>query len=165
MLVYSPLIALLLVCHARGFTVPQYGLHVSTSQSAASTSASSSTALHMAKNSLKKQADLRRKLELAKQQNKEETDSDSGMGDPAQKQSRMSDAELKEKNDRLRFEELLRKGSSSVLNDYSADGYLNQSQEEEEIEASREYKHCCCCCLFLCMVFLQTELSCACTVY
>jgi hypothetical protein len=88
----------------------------------------------MAKSSLKKQADLRRKLELAKQQNKEEDDDNQPV---ASKKSLLTDKEIKERNDRLRFEELLQKGSSSVLNDYSSDGYLNKNQEEEEIDAAR----------------------------
>ena len=51
---------------------------------------------------------------------------------------KLTEREIRERNDRLRFEELLRKGSASVLNDYSSDGYLNKQQEEEEIDAFRK---------------------------
>jgi hypothetical protein len=76
-----------------------------------------------------KQADLARKLELAKQQKKQETEQTAGQ--PAT----LSPAEIQEKNDRLRFEELLRREAATALNDYSKDGYLNIVQEEEEINS------------------------------
>jgi hypothetical protein len=80
-----------------------------------------------------KQGDLKRKLELAKQQNKESNDAGGSS------QSQPSPQEIRERNDRMRFEELLKKSSVSaaVLNDYSSDGYLTREQEEEEISAAR----------------------------
>ncbi|KAL7563005.1 hypothetical protein ACA910_013529 [Epithemia clementina (nom. ined.)] len=48
----------------------------------------------------------------------------------------LSEKEIKERNDRLRFAELLKKSAASVWNDYSKDGYLNKQQEEEEILAA-----------------------------
>lgn len=87
--------------------------------------------LAMAKSN-NKQADLRRKLELAKRQNEEMTAPDKG--------SKLSDVEVRERNDRLRFEALLKREGSKVLNDYSSDGYLNKKQEEEEILAASK---CC----------------------
>ena len=79
-----------------------------------------------------KQGDLKRKLELAKQQNK---------GSDAEKasHSQPSAQEIRERNDRMRFDELLKKSSVSaaVLNAYSSDGYLTREQEEEEISAAR----------------------------
>jgi hypothetical protein len=48
----------------------------------------------------------------------------------------LSDEEVKERNDRLRFEELLMNGAFS--NDDSSDSYLNREQEEEEITATRK---------------------------
>ena len=89
--------------------------------------------LHMAKSkSLSKQADLRRKMELAKQQ-KEEVIVQSGVT------LELSAREIKERNDRLRFEELLKKEAGNVLNDYGSDSYLTNQQEEEEITAARTY--------------------------
>jgi len=83
-----------------------------------------------------KQGELARKLALAKQQNKKKTSSsDDGEGEKSQKD--MTDEEIKEKNDRLRFAEMLKNQGSMVLNDYSTDGYLNKQQEEEEIIAAR----------------------------
>lgn len=84
-----------------------------------------------------KQALLKQKMEEAKRQNL----------DPAEDaeiiagRQKLTEREIRERNDRLRFEELLRKGSASVLNDYSSDGYLNMQQEEEEIDA---YRKCSC---------------------
>lgn len=82
-----------------------------------------------------KQADLARKLALAKQQtNKEEPAS------PIESEgsiASLSEAEIKKRNDKLRFEELLKRESASVLNDYSKDGYLTKDQEEEEVQAAR----------------------------
>ena len=45
---------------------------------------------------------------------------------------------IKERNDRLRFDELL-KTKGFVVNDFSSDGYLNKRQEEEEINAAGMY--------------------------
>lgn len=89
--------------------------------------------LQMAKKSLNKQAELRRKMELAKKQKLEQDDA------PSSKEEvrRLSDKEMKERNDRLRFEEMLQKGAATAMNDVSSDGYLSKSQEEEEIKAAR----------------------------
>ena len=83
--------------------------------------------LEMAK-SINKQAELRRKMEQAKRQK---------LASPADEKAHLTDKEIKERNDRLRFEELLKKESATILNDYSSDGYLNMQQEEEEITATR----------------------------
>jgi hypothetical protein len=95
------------------------------------------TTLGMAK-SINKQADLMKKLQQAKQQAKEssgETDDESAS---STENTKLSAKEIKERNDRLRFKQLLETGGSSVLNDYSSDGYLNRQQEEEEISAARK---------------------------
>lgn len=76
-----------------------------------------------------KQAELARKLAEAKRQNQSQ--------DPSHASS-LSDEEIKERNDRQRFEELLQQKGSTVLNDFSADGYLTRQQEEEEIRAVRK---------------------------
>jgi len=49
-----------------------------------------------------------------------------------------SRVEIKERTDRLRFQEMLDKKGSVVLNDYSSEGYLIKQQEEEEIDAARK---------------------------
>lgn len=90
--------------------------------------------LNKAKN---KQALLKQKLEEAKRQ-KIQGDNDDAVGEKA-KQHPLTDEEIKERNDRKRFEELLKKGAANVLNDYSSDGYLNKQQEEEEIDAFRKF--------------------------
>jgi hypothetical protein len=89
--------------------------------------------------SINKQADLMKKLQQAKQQAKEssgETDNDESAS--STENTKLSAKEIKERNDRLRFKQLLETGGSSVLNDYSSDGYLNRQQEEEEISAARK---------------------------
>lgn len=81
-----------------------------------------------------KQAELAKKLALAREQKalKEGIDL---QGPEAEE--RLSTTEIKERNDKLRFEELLRKQSTS-FNDVSSDGYLNAQQEEAEIDAYRK---------------------------
>jgi hypothetical protein len=92
------------------------------------------TSLQMAKKLKNKQAEMAKKMADAKKQTTGcETPED------ASGKAILSDQEVKEQNDRLRFEELLKTQSSSVLNDFSSDGYLNAKQEEEEIMASSEY--------------------------
>ena len=85
-----------------------------------------------------KQADLQRKMELAKQQKLKEQ----GLDEPeaaTTNQQQLSPQEIKERNDRKRFEQLLqRENMNKMLNDYTSDGYLNKQQEEEEITAARK---------------------------
>jgi hypothetical protein len=86
-----------------------------------------------------KQAALRQKMEEAKRQKRKAE----GVQDDSEGKDNdhlMSDDEIRERNDRLRFEELLKKGSATVLNDYSSDGYLNKQQEEEEIDAASKWR-------------------------
>jgi hypothetical protein len=102
-----------------------------------STTRTTLTTLGMAK-SINKQADLMKKLKEAKQQAKEssgETDDESAS--PTEN-TKLSASQIKDQNDRLRFQQLLEEGGSSVMNDYSSDGYLNRQQEEEEITAARK---------------------------
>lgn len=97
--------------------------------------------LFLAKSSSRnKQADLRQKLEEAKRQNNNQQQSDSDnnasvTNNNVDDSSKENDI-IKMRNDRLRFEELLKKSSGNVLNDFSSDGYLTKQQEEEEINAS-----------------------------
>jgi hypothetical protein len=90
-------------------------------------STSSSLFMGKAKNS---QAELAKKMALAKQQRE-----DDDKTNPAKK-TRLSDEEIKKQNDRLRFEELLRAGGS-VSNDISGHNYLTEEQEEAQITAIR----------------------------
>jgi hypothetical protein len=82
-----------------------------------------------------KQAALRKKLEEAKRQNSPTTEDEVQRDE---KKRLLSEEEIKERNDRLRFEQLLKSKASIVLNDYSSEGYLNRQQEEEEIDAARK---------------------------
>ena len=111
-----------------------------------SSSASSQTALFMGK-SINKQAELRRKMQLAKQQKEAPSSSPEAVaeedGDDSSVSSnrRLSDKEMKERNDRKRFEELLQKSTASAIwNDYATgeDDYKNHEQVLEEIEAQRK---------------------------
>lgn len=86
--------------------------------------------LDMAKRN--KQAELRQKLEEAKRQNETNVSLDK------EETIKLTASKIKERNDRLRFEELLKKAGANVFNDYSSDGYLNKAQEEEEINAARK---------------------------
>lgn len=101
-----------------------------------------STSLGMGK-SINKQAELRKKMELAKrkQQQQSTDDVNNNTANSNIQQQQLSDQEMKEENDRKRFEELLRQSKASVVwNDYASteDDYKNQEQIEEEIEASRK---------------------------
>jgi hypothetical protein len=97
-----------------------------------SSSETISTALFMGK-LRNRQAELQKKMAIAKQQNKNKGDDGSSSSS-----SLLSAQEIKEQNDRKRFDELL-KGSVALqfadddVND--VDLYLNQQQEEEEIDA------------------------------
>ena len=95
-----------------------------------------------------KQAELQKKMMLAKQQAAQTSDGGDDEGPSlsggGEKKIRMTDEELKEVNDRKRFEELLNSQSASI-NAYSADAksssenYLSQEQEEETIDAYRKF--------------------------
>ena len=80
-----------------------------------------------------KQAELQRKMMLAKQQNAQKAKEN---GDDSK--VRMTDEELKEANDRKRFDELLN-SSSAMIGEKSSDSYLTQEQEEENIDAYRKF--------------------------
>jgi hypothetical protein len=76
-----------------------------------------------------KQGELARRLELAKQQREDSV--------PDDQKARLSDEEMKMKNDRLRFDEMLKNAAITVGNDFESGGYLSQAQEEEEIQSAR----------------------------
>lgn len=102
-----------------------------------------STSLFMGK-LRNKQAELQRKMMLAKQQAAQKA---SENGDESSSKVRMTDEELKEANDRKRFDELLN-SHSAMIGDKSSDSYLTQEQEEENIDAYRKFL------LFLNQIFL-----------
>lgn len=77
-----------------------------------------------------KQAELREKLAKARQQNGKDEVVSSG-------NKKLSDSEIKQQNDRKRFQQLLDSQGGMVMNDYASDGYLNAKQEEDEIQAAR----------------------------
>ena len=126
---------------------------------ATATTTKGNVMLYMAKGK-NKQAELRQKLEEAKRQNQIQQDGTSNKQQQQEQYEIFNQKTIQEKNDRLRFEELLQKGTANVLNDYSSDGYLNKQQEEEEIDAVRKlYMYC-----FIYRVFLfiqkNTRLTC-----
>ena len=90
-----------------------------------------STSLFMGK-LRNKQAELQRKMMLAKQQAAQKA---SENGDESK--ARLTDEELKEANDRKRFDELLN-SHSAMIGDKSSDSYLTEEQEEENIDAYRK---------------------------
>ena len=96
---------------------------------------STSTSLLMAKKIRNKQAELMKKMAEAKKQNQ---DPSKPRQEAAPSQKKMTDQEIKEQNDRRRFEELLKSRAVS-MNDISSDGYLSKGQEEAEIDAYRKY--------------------------
>lgn len=102
----------------------------------------SSTALWMGKgfNKFKNkgQAGLQRKLELAKQQQKNPDEAGDDVADDETPKA-LTAEQIKERNDRKRFEQLLQREGSKSLNNYNSDGYLSRDQEEEEITAARAY--------------------------
>ena len=91
----------------------------------------------MAKKFRNKQAELAKKMEIAKKQKAEKE----GLDQEPTKAVKLSDKEIKEQNDRLRFDELL-KSQSVSMNSISSDSYLNKQQEEEDIDAYRKYPCC-----------------------
>jgi sugar diacid utilization regulator len=76
-----------------------------------------------------KQAELAKRMQLAKQQRENTV--------PDDEKEILTDQEMKEKNDRLRFDAMLKSSAVTVGSEYESDGYLSQSQEEEEIQAAR----------------------------
>lgn len=98
----------------------------------------SSTSLFMGKMK-NKQAELQRKMMLAKQQRANEDDAESS-SKAGEDKRRMTDQELKEMNDRKRFEELLNSQSASIgaTDAKSSENYLSEEQEEENIDAYRK---------------------------
>lgn len=91
------------------------------------------TCLGMAKKIRNKQAELAKKLAMAKEQNLKQDGAKADQRGGA----RQTDLEMKEINDRRRFEEMLDKQTAS-LNFVSSDGYLSREQEEAEIDAYRK---------------------------
>ncbi len=97
-----------------------------------------STSLFMGK-LRNKQAELQRKMMLAKQQAAQKAiENDDGSSTGGKQKVRMTDEELKEANDRKRFDELLNSQSASI-GAQSSDNYLSQEQEEENIDAYRKF--------------------------
>jgi hypothetical protein len=92
-----------------------------------------STQLFMASGSGRlnnKQAALKQKMELAKQQKLRDT-----ANEPQDSVVLLSDDEIRQRNDRLRFEELLQTQRGGVF----VDEYRSPKQEEEEIEFICKY--------------------------
>jgi hypothetical protein len=110
------------------------------------------TSLFMGKKLQNRQAELQKKMMLAKQQkeqhqsNSADNDNDDEEVDSSSKvDSRLTDEEIKEQNDRKRFEALLNSSSASIRMSVDADGnsvsdnYLTIEQEDETIDAYRKF--------------------------
>ena len=83
---------------------------------------------------------MKRKLELAKQQQKNPEEAGAnGDDDDDETPKALTAEQIKERNDRKRFEQLLQREGSKSLNNYNSDGYLSREQEEEEITAARTF--------------------------
>ena len=78
-----------------------------------------------------RQAELQRKMKLAKEQAREKQSSVTASD------LRLTDEEMKEQNDRKRFDDLLKSSSTSITaaNGDISDNYLTDAQEEETIDA------------------------------
>lgn len=63
--------------------------------------------------------------------------------------------QILERNDRLRFEELLRSQGAGIYNDVSDNSYLNAQQEEEEITAKSKVEGVTQCALLLALTHLS----------
>ena len=110
------------------------------------------TSLFMGKKLQNRQAELQKKMMLAKQQkeqqqnNSADNDNDDKEVDSSSKvDSRLTDEEIKEQNDRKRFDALLNSSSASIRMSVDADGnsvsdnYLTIEQEDETIDAYRKF--------------------------
>ena len=73
-----------------------------------------------------------KKLAEAKKQNQDPNEDDKS------ETTKMTDQEIKERNDRKRFDELLQNRAVS-MNDMGNDGYLSKEQEDAEIDAYRKF--------------------------
>lgn len=94
------------------------------------------TSLQMGKKIRNKQAELAQKMKLAKQQAAEKQGLE-GSDEQSSDKLKLSDEEMKEINDRRRFDDLL-KQQAVTMNDLSSDGYLSKEQEEAEMDAVRK---------------------------
>ena len=112
---------------------PAFG-RVLTSITLPATAKLSTTALNMgAFDKRNKQADLQRKMELAKQQKKDQDD-DISDGTKSTKMP-VSAEEIKLCNDKKRFEDLLNSESAtvSIMDEFKDGSYLTKTQEEDEL--------------------------------
>jgi hypothetical protein len=104
----------------------------------------------MGKKLQNRQAELQKKMMLAKQQKEQQknnsanNDNDDEVDSSSTKvDSRLTDEEIKEQNDRKRFEALLNSSSASMSVDADgnsvSDNYLTIEQEDETIDAYRKF--------------------------
>jgi hypothetical protein len=89
--------------------------------------------------SLNKQAALRHKLEQAKQQNFEQQKQNTTTSLSVSSGYPLSEKEIRERNDRLRFEELLQKKGGAFIDSENDKEYKSRQQEDDEIDAARKY--------------------------
>jgi len=133
------------LCSSFLWTPQPWHPYTTTASSSSSRSSSGATELYMGKGLNKqknKQMDLKRKMELAKLQKQGiDTDADTDAAASAENDSKLglTQEEIKERNDRRRFEQLLQREGTKMFSDYESDGYLNTKQVEEEISAQRKF--------------------------
>jgi hypothetical protein len=89
--------------------------------------------------SLNKQAALRQKLEQAKLQNFEQQQQQNTTASTSSSVYPLSEKEIRERNDRLRFEELLQKKGGAFIDSENDKEYKSRQQEDDEIDAVRTY--------------------------
>ena len=114
--------------------------HATVIRSLTSTCGTTTTSLQMGKKIRNKQAELAQKMKLAKKQAAEKQGLDINDDDDESNanKGKLSDEEMKEMNDRRRFDDLL-KQQAVTMNDISSDGYLSKQQEEAEMDAVRKF--------------------------
>lgn len=84
-----------------------------------------------------KQADLQKKMALAKKQKQQkESEGSSSASSDGGSNDKMTAAEIKEMNDRKRFDDLLNSESVTHMSELGGGTYLTTQQEEEEIDAA-----------------------------
>ena len=91
-------------------------------------------------NKRNKQADLQKKMALAKKQKQEKESGGSSRENIDEKSNlKLTAAEIKEINDRKRFEDLLNSESATHMSELGGGTYLTTQQEEEEIDAACKF--------------------------
>jgi len=107
-------------------------------QTSSTTTTTSPTALFMGSFNKRrnKQAELMKKMELAKKQKQEREGDGKGEQDATSASTKMTSDEIKARNDRKRFDELLNRESVTHMSELGGGSYLTSKQEEEDMDAA-----------------------------